>query len=90
MKRPWFDEVKQSRVRGVLLDKIKATKNNGEFFDAMRQRQLVDGQRRLMAFEALAARQALARTQKQQRQAQRESDEFAARALRIHTAPESI
>ncbi len=25
VKRPWFDETKQSRVRGVLLDKIKAT-----------------------------------------------------------------
>jgi hypothetical protein len=26
-KQPWFDEVKQSRVRGLLLDKIKATYN---------------------------------------------------------------
>ena len=24
-KQPWFDEAKQSRVRGLLLDKIKAT-----------------------------------------------------------------
>ena len=26
-RQPWFDEVKQSRVRGLLLDKIKATYN---------------------------------------------------------------
>ena len=26
-KQPWFDEAKQSRVRGLLLDKIKATYN---------------------------------------------------------------
>ena len=27
MKRPWFDETKQSRVRGIMLDKIKASYN---------------------------------------------------------------
>lgn len=27
LKRPWFDEPKQSRVRGVMLDKIKASYN---------------------------------------------------------------
>ncbi len=51
--------------------------------EAMRQQQLAEGQRRLMAFEALAARQAAEQNRRQARQAQRDSDEFAARAIRI-------
>lgn len=56
--------------------------------EALRIQQLAEGQRRLMAFEALAARQAAERDRRQARQAQRESDEFAARAIRIHSRPE--
>ena len=56
---------------------------------AMRQQQLADGQRRLMAFEALAARQAAERQRRQARQAQRDSDEFAARATRVPSIPET-
>lgn len=50
--------------------------------DAEGQRLLLDAQRRLMAFEALAARQRAERERKAQRQAQHEADEFAARATR--------
>ncbi len=56
--------------------------------EAQRLQQLAEGQRRLMAFEALAARQAAERDRRQVRQAQRESDEFAARAIRIQSRPE--
>lgn len=56
--------------------------------EALRLQQLSDGQRRLMAFEALAARQAAERDRRQARQAQRDSDEFAARAFRIQSRPE--
>ncbi len=56
--------------------------------ESMRLQQLSDGQRRLMAFEALAARQALERDRRQARQAQRDSDEFAARAIRIQSLKE--
>lgn len=57
-------------------------------FEAMRQEQLAQGQRRLMAFEALALRQAQERDRRLARQDQRESDEFAARATRISPSPE--
>ena len=56
--------------------------------ESLRQQQLSDGQRRLMAFEALAARQAAERERRQARQAQRDSDEFAARAFRMTSSPE--
>ncbi len=56
--------------------------------EALRLQQLSEGQRRLMAFEALAARQAAERDRRQARQAQRDSDEFAARAIRIPSRPE--
>lgn len=56
--------------------------------EAQRQQQLAQGQRRLMAFEALAARQAAELGRRQARQAQRDSDEFAARAIRIQSLKE--
>lgn len=56
--------------------------------EALRVQQLAEGQRRLMAFEALAARQAAELARRQARQAQRDSDEFAARAIRIQSRPE--
>ncbi len=56
---------------------------------ALRQQHLAEGQRRLMAFEALETRQAMERQRKQARQAQRDSDEFAARALRLQPTPET-
>ena len=50
--------------------------------DDVRRRQLGEGQRRLMAFETLDRRRAAVREIAQGRRAQRDADEFAARAAR--------